>query len=282
MPKDEDIWGALDDALKEEEKVPLNLKGVDGIKYYLAAGNFNAAISIMIGILQDTSPYTIGDKIAVTDICKSLIQQGYASYLRPLYPHLYMIHNHTESYLTRALPDPVLIFNVSEILTNTREIMFEEMNNLRNSIRGIAIQIKKEFGGVNKIPLRDIAHKLNLNFVIILKIVEEMIQNKEIQGHYDSVGDILVLDATEFICHNCGAEMKKEDTKCNNCGLVLKDCVICGGKIRTTPVICPKCSVPAHKEHFLEWLTASVDKKTGKGACPSCQNPLTPSDLKEG
>ena len=281
MPKDDDIWGALGDALKEEKKEPINLKGIPGIKYYIEKGNFNYAVPLMIKILEDPSEYSVSEKIQVTDICKSLVFQGYATYIRPLYPHFYMIHNNTEAYLTRAIPDPVLIFNVSEILTNSREIMFEEINSLKDTIRQFAYNRKKDYG-LNRIPLRDIADNLQTNFIIILKLVEEMIQNKEINGHYDSVGDILVLEATEFTCYNCGAEMKKEDNGCPNCGTELKICVICRAKIRAPPVQCPKCKVDAHKEHFLEWLKMSADKKTGKGTCPNCQNPLLPSDLKEG
>ncbi|MHA1895431.1 MAG: hypothetical protein ACTSX4_13100, partial [Candidatus Helarchaeota archaeon] len=270
----------LDDALKEEEKVPTDLSGINGIKYYIEKGNFNQAVPMMIHILEDPSEYSIPDKIAVTDICKSLVEQGYATYIRPLYPHFYMIHNNTEAYLTRTIPDPVLIFNVSEILTNSREIMFEEINNLKETIRQFALERKKR-DGLNRIPLRDISENLNMNFIIILKLVEEMIQNKEIRGHYDSVGDILVLEATEFTCYKCGAEMKKEDIKCSNCGTELQICVICRARIRAPPVQCPKCKVYAHKEHFLEWLKMSADKKTGKGTCPNCQNPLLPTDLKE-
>ncbi|NHI94563.1 MAG: hypothetical protein EAX96_18880 [Candidatus Lokiarchaeota archaeon] len=281
MTKDDDIWGALDDALKEEKKETINLKGIPGIKYYLEKGNFNYAVPLMIQILEDPSEYSIPDKIAVTDICKSLVQQGYATYIRLLYPHFYMIHNNTEAYLTRAIPDPVLIFNVSEILTNSKEIMFEEINGLKDTIRQFAMSRKKDYG-LNRIPLRDIADSIQINFIIILKLVEEMIQNKEINGHYDSVGDILVLEATEFSCYNCGSEMKKEDKTCANCGTELKTCVICRASIRAPPVQCPKCKVNAHKEHFLEWLKMSADKKTGKGTCPNCQNPLLPSDLKEG
>ncbi len=281
MGKDDDIWGALGDALKEEEKIPENLNGIPGIKYYLEKGNFNYAVPIMIGILEDKSEYSIPDKIAVTDICKNLVRQGYATYIRPLYPHFYMIHNNTEAYLTRTIPDPVLIFNVSEILTNSRDVMFEEINNLKNAIRQTALDKKKNFG-LNNIPLRDISDSLHVNFIIILKLVEEMIQNKEINGHYDSVGDILVLEATEFTCYHCGAEMQKEDIKCPQCNTELKTCVICRARVRAPPVTCPKCKVSAHREHFLEWLKMSADKKTGKGNCPNCQNPLSPSDLIEG
>jgi len=281
LGKDDDLWGALDDALHEEEKVPENLNGIPGIKYYLEKGNFNFAIPIMIGILEDQSEYSISDKITVTDICKSLVAQGYAPYIRPLYPHFYMLHNNTTAYLTRTIPDPVLIFNVSEILTNSREVMFEEINNLKDSIRQTAVDKKKNYG-LNNIPLRDISDSLQINFIIVLKLVEEMIQNKEINGHYDSVGDILVLEATEFSCYHCGAEMKKEDVKCEKCNTDLKMCVICRARVRAPPVTCPKCKVNAHKEHFLEWLKMSVNKKTGKGACPNCQNPMAPSDLIEG
>ena len=279
MSKRASLLGGRAFCLIRAPNVPIG--GIPGIKYYLEKGNFNYAIPIMIGILQDQSEWSVPDKIAVTDICKNLVAQGYATYIRPLYPHFYMIHNNTEAYLTRTIPDPVLIFNVSEILTNSREIMFEEINNLKDAIRDTAVNKKQAFG-MNKIPLRDISESLQVNFIIVLKLVEEMIQNKEINGHYDSVGDILVLEATEFVCYHCGAEMKKEDKACSVCKTELKTCAICRAVIRAPPVTCPKCKVHAHKEHFLEWLKMSVNKKTGKGACPNCQNPLAPSDLQEG
>ncbi|MHA1377582.1 MAG: hypothetical protein ACTSRG_04265 [Candidatus Helarchaeota archaeon] len=272
----DDLFDKVLDALDEppEQSATGGLRDIPGL---LERGYYDKAIDIMIKIIEDPDPYTLNDKIAVTDIAKQVAHQD-PNILRRILPYFYVIYNKTEAYLTRASPDPVLIMNVANVLTLCKQELYEEISNLKQKIIDVANQISNEYK-TNNIPLGDLAPRVGLSLVVVLLLVDEMLLNKEINGHYDSVGDILSLESDVFTCYNCGAQISKDDEKCANCGMEFPKCVICRLLIRTSPVKCPKCGNAAHREHMLEWLKMSYDKKKGKGMCPICQNYLSPEDL---
>ncbi|MHA1341838.1 MAG: hypothetical protein ACTSR3_08490 [Candidatus Helarchaeota archaeon] len=272
----DDLFDKVLDAL-EETSEPIETQGVKAIPGLLERGYYDKAIDIMIKIIEDPDPYTLNDKIAVTDIAQQVAQQD-PSILRRVLPYFYVIYNKTEAYLTRTAPDPVLIMNVANVLTISKSVLYDELTRLKQSIINVANQISKEYK-TNNIPLGDLAPRVGLSLVVVLLLVEEMLLNKEINGHYDSVGDILSLESDVFSCYNCGAQISKDDIKCSSCGMEFPKCMICRITIRTAPVKCPKCGNSAHREHMLEWLKMSLDKKKGKGMCPICQNYLSPEDL---
>ncbi len=274
----DDLFDKALDALDETSKEPIKTEGIKAIPELLERGYYDKAVDIMIKIIEDPDPYSINDKIAVTDIAHQVAQQD-ANIIRRLLPYLYVIYNKTEAYLTRAAPDPVLIMNTANVLTHAKSVLYDEIARLKQLIIDVANQISNEYK-TNNIPLGDVAPRVGLSLVVVLLLVDEMLLNKEVRGHYDSVGDILTLESDKARCYNCGAEFPKDLEKCPSCGIEFPKCVICRLIIRTIPVTCPKCGNSAHREHMLEWLKMSHDKKKGKGMCPICQNYLAPEDLK--
>lgn len=272
----DDLFDKVLDALEETDKVS-EIEGVKGIPSLIQRGQNDKAVDIMIKVIEDPDPYSINDKITVTEYAKQIAQQD-PYILRRLLPYFYVIYNKTEAYLTRVAPDPVLIMNVANILTISKQALFDEINRLKHKIIEVSNEISQSYK-TNNIPLGDVAPEVGVSLVVVLLLVDEMILNKDISGHYDSVGNILALEATEFTCYNCGATISKEDLTCPSCGKEFPKCVICRLVIRTIPVVCPKCGSFAHREHMIEWLSMSLDKKKGKGTCPICQNYISPEEL---
>ena len=266
----DDLFDKILNALKEPEET--ETEGVKGIPNLIQQGNYHKVVDIMIKIIEDPDPYSINDKITVTEYAKQIAQQD-SDIIRRLLPYLYVIYNKNEA------PDPVLIMNAASILTLSRPVLYEELNTLKQKIIKISNEISKTYK-TNNVPLGDVATRMGLSLVVVLLLVEEMLLNKEINGQYDSVGDILSLETEEVTCYNCGATISKDCLKCPSCQIEFPKCVICRLIIRTVPASCPKCGNSAHRAHFLEWIRMSMDKKKGKGTCPICQNYLTPDDLK--
>lgn len=279
-PDPDDIFNAALDALDEEQPEDVEIEGITGIQYLLARGRVSEAHRIMIDTIESQDPYTVTEKQQVAEICIDLIDQGHVDIVRPLVPYLFVIHTKTQAYLTRAAPDPVLISTVSTVVFKLDQVYDEELHFHRENIRNMALEIQKN-QNTNNIPLRDVAAALGLSITPVLILVDGMISNKEIIGTYDSVGDILLLESSEYKCHVCGAIMGKDDSKCSSCNTEMLKCIVCRMYIRTTPVKCPKCNVPAHEEHFIEWLkmSAEMDKKHHRSTCPSCQNFIKREDL---
>ncbi|MFX0142380.1 MAG: hypothetical protein ACFFDN_52555, partial [Candidatus Hodarchaeota archaeon] len=254
MSKDnlpDDLFDKVLDALDEGDKTG-ETEGVKGIPNLIERGYYDKAVNIMIKVIEDADPYSINDKITVTDYAKQIAQQD-PNIIRRLLPYFYVIYNKTEAYLTRSAPDPVLIMNVANVLTQSKSVLYDELNNLKQNISRVANEISIEYK-TNNVPLGDVAPRVGVSLIVVLLLVDEMLVNKEINGHYDSVGDILSLESKEFTCYNCGTKISKEALQCPSCQIEFPKCVICRLIIRTPPASCPKCGSSAHRAHFLEWL----------------------------
>ncbi len=89
----------------------------------------------------------------------------------------------------------ILLINFSLLILKSGENLIIERNEVKNKILDLSSKFKK-------VTIKDLSYRCNVDVQNIIKIIEELIQNKEIGFHYDTnnlVLDFEVKVETEYI-----------------------------------------------------------------------------------
>ncbi len=230
-----------------------------GAKFYVDTRDFRRAVLTLINILR--VPQTTTDK----NMASELILEMAKTVPEELYPLLpYFI-------LTQGIDDPIIEMNIN----NTLMFVREDYNNVISKLKeGVKAFIENYYSELNTtyIPFLEILEAMGTSMEVIIKILETMSKDREITGKLDFTTQVFAYEPPGklYLCPYCGVELDKDAKYCSNpkCSRQIFKCSICFRFIRPDELVnCPKCGIPAHEQHFLEWV-----KKTG--SCPVCQNKL--------
>ncbi|TFG05873.1 MAG: zinc-ribbon domain-containing protein [Promethearchaeota archaeon] len=228
-----------------------------GAKYYVDTQNYPAAVATLINILR--VPQATNDKNMASELILELAKTD-PDQLFPLLPYLLLIQDTN---------DPIIEMNINNSLLYIRD----PYNNMLTQLKaGVKAYIQSYYEQLNTtyIPFVDILSALGTSLEVIIKILEIMSKNREISGKIDFTTQVFAYEppGALFLCPHCGVELDKNAKFCPSCKEDVFKCAICFRFIKPNELVnCPKCGIPAHEQHFLEWV-----KKTG--SCPVCQNKL--------
>ncbi|HUX99688.1 MAG TPA: zinc-ribbon domain-containing protein [Candidatus Deferrimicrobium sp.] len=228
-----------------------------GAKFYVDTRDYFKAISSLTNILRVQHATT--DKNMASELVLELAKTD-PSILDPLLPYLILVEDSA---------DPIINMNINNSLLYLRVSYNNVVTRLKEIVKSFVESYYTQFN-TTYIPFIDILTRIGTSIEVIIKILELMTKNRELTGKLDFAGQVFAYEppGALYLCPHCGIELKKDANFCPNCLKEVFKCAICFRFIKPDELVrCPKCSIPAHEQHFLEWV-----KKTG--ACPSCQNKL--------
>jgi hypothetical protein len=230
-----------------------------GAKFYVDTRDYERAINSLINIFR--VPQSSTAKNMASELVLELAKTT-PDTLNPLLPYL---------ILTEGIGDPIIEMNINNARMYIRENYNAVTAQLKEAIKEYIQSYYTEFN-TTYIPLGDILGTIGTSIEVIIKILEIMSKNREITGKLDFTSNVFAYEppGALFLCPHCGnAENIDKNSKfCPACHQDLYKCAICFRFIKSDELVnCPKCGIPAHEQHFLEWV-----KKTG--SCPVCQNKL--------
>lgn len=228
-----------------------------GAKFYVDTRNYENAVLSLINILR--VPETTTDKNMASELILELAKSD-PGVLYPLLPYL---------ILTEGIDDPIIEMNINNSLLFLRDDYNSVMSQLKESVKTFIISY---YEGLNTtyIPFVDILDAIGTSIEVIIKILEAISKSRAIKGKLDFTTQVFAYEppGSLYLCPHCGVELDKDATYCKTCNEDVFKCAICFRFVRPDELVnCPKCSIAAHEQHFLEWV-----KKTG--SCPVCQNKL--------
>ncbi|MHA1785143.1 MAG: hypothetical protein ACTSVE_08090 [Candidatus Helarchaeota archaeon] len=243
--------------------------------------NIDVLINNLIEIFEDQSENSFPNKIKATEFCLKRFKQGRGAELTRLFSYLHVINEYFDDFYPEiSTPNTTFMNLLSELNKIGETLIKKEVSRLKKTISDVTRETMNEFKDV-QVPVYFVAKRIQQNEVIVRKLFQELIKEKEFPGEFDSDRDYMIFKPIQFKCYGCDAPLEKNEIKCNNCGLEMRKCMICKRIIYEVPAICPKCNGAAHEHHFLQWLKMDKNEETDKGTCPNCGTPLEPSDLKE-
>jgi len=230
-----------------------------GAKFYVDTRDYSKAINSLINILR--VPQTTTDKNMASELILELAKTV-PEELHALLPYL---------ILTQGINDPIIEMNVNNTLMFVREDYNHVITQLKTGVKNF---IESYYIGLNTtyIPFMDILEATGTSMEVIIKVLEIISKDREILGKIDFTTQVFAYEPPGklYLCPYCGVELTKDAKYCSNpkCSRQIFKCSICFRFIKPEELVnCPKCGIPAHEQHFLEWV-----RKTG--SCPVCQNKL--------
>ncbi|MHA1264163.1 MAG: zinc-ribbon domain-containing protein [Candidatus Helarchaeota archaeon] len=228
-----------------------------GAKFYVDTRDYERAINTLINILRVQGATT--DKNMASELILELAKTV-PDQLNQLLPYL---------ILTEGIDDPIIEMNINNSLIYVRDAYNEIITQLKEGVKNFIQTYYSEFNTAY-IPFMDILNTIGTSMEVIIKILEIMSKNREITGKLDFTTQVFAYEppGALYLCPYCGVEIDKNAKFCPHCKEDVFKCAICFRFIKPDELVnCPKCGIPAHEQHFLEWV-----KKTG--SCPVCQNKL--------
>jgi hypothetical protein len=228
-----------------------------GAKFYVDTRDYYRAVNSLINIFRTQHATT--DKNMASELVLELAKTDPPA-LDPLLPYLILVEDST---------DPIINMNINNSLLYLRVSYNSVFARLKENVKSFVESYYKQFN-TTYIPFIDILTRIGTSIEVVIKILELMTKNRELTGKIDFTTQVFAYEppGALFLCPHCGVELKKDATFCPQCLNDVFKCAICFRFIKPEELVrCPKCSIPAHEQHFLEWV-----KKTG--ACPVCQNRL--------
>lgn len=230
-----------------------------GAKFYVDTREYFKAIQTLINILrvpQATTDKNMASEL-ILEMAKTVPEELFG-----LLPYL---------ILTQDTNDPIIEMNINNTLMFVREEYNNVITQLRDGVKNFIENYYAEFN-TTYIPFIDILEAIGTSMEVIIKILENISKDREIPGKLDFTTQVFAYEPPGklYLCPYCGVELEKDAKYCNNptCSRQIFKCSICFRFIKPDELVnCPKCGIPAHEQHFMEWL-----KKTGR--CPVCQNKL--------
>ncbi|MFX1299116.1 MAG: zinc-ribbon domain-containing protein [Promethearchaeota archaeon] len=228
-----------------------------GAKFYVDTRNYTQAIASLINILR--VPRATTDKNMASELILELAKSA-PNELYPLLPYL---------VLTQGVEDPILTMNINNSLMFVREQYNAVISRLKEGIKNFIEAYYAEYN-TTYIPFIDILNSIGTSIEVIVKMLDILSKDREITGKLDYTTQVFAYEppGALYLCPHCGVELKKDSNFCSKCLNDVHKCAICFRFIKPNELVkCPKCGIPCHEQHFLEWV-----KKTG--SCPVCQNKL--------
>ena len=176
--------------------------------------------------------------------------------------YLYVIYNTTVFYEGFTLPniDPekpelieryevVIRADYNDYISKNRELLIKRIKEKQLEIAVLNMLRKKQ-----KIELKELSEKLNLNLPKLENIIEKLVIDKKLDGKI----------------HNKLLTVKKITDKKEEIPIIFSEngqCAICRQNIEEQSLSCSNCSSKFHIDCFLKWI------KT-KETCPVCQKSM--------